>query len=323
MKRPWAWPWELRRAGVIGLNGRNRTLVLRENRRHLYPLVDDKLRCKQLLLDHGLAVPPLLGVLRSSHDLKHFPEMVEAARAPHGFVIKPSRGSGGKGILVIARRAADGGWVRVDGRRIRNSQLHFQVENIHGGLFSLAGQRDVAMVEGRVRCVPALDKWSSGGVPDLRVVVYRNIPILAMLRVATDSSGGRANLHQGAIGIGIDLAGGRALHAVQKGHAVSRHPDSELEFAELEIPDWQRLLVLAAHAAELTGLNYLGVDIMVDVDAGPLVVELNARPGLAIQLANGCGLRWRTEAVRLEADGLRGSSPEDRVAWAQRRFGTG
>jgi hypothetical protein len=42
--------------------------------------------------------------------------------------------------------------------------------------------------------------------------------------------------------------------------------------------------------AEAVGLGYLGVDIVVDAAAGPLLLEANARPGLAIQTANGLGL---------------------------------
>ena len=44
-------------------------------------------------------------------------------------------------------------------------------------------------------------------------------------------------------------------------------------------------------------MGYLGVDIVLDRKQGPMLLEANARPGLAIQIANGQGLIPRFEAV--------------------------
>ena len=38
------------------------------------------------------------------------------------------------------------------------------------------------------------------------------------------------------------------------------------------------------------GMGYVGVDFMADENVGPVMLEANARPGLAIQLANGKGI---------------------------------
>ena len=43
-------------------------------------------------------------------------------------------------------------------------------------------------------------------------------------------------------------------------------------------------------ARDLAPLGYLGVDIVLDRELGPMMLELNARPGLAIQIANNQGL---------------------------------
>ena len=59
----------------------------------------------------------------------------------------------------------------------------------------------------------------------------------------------------------------------------------------------ERVLEIAVAAADETGLGYLGADVVTDALGGPMILELNARPGLAIQLANGAGLRPRLEAV--------------------------
>lgn len=56
------------------------------------------------------------------------------------------------------------------------------------------------------------------------------------------------------------------------------------------------MLLMAAEAIEMTGLGYLGADFVLDKERGPVLLELNARPGLAIQIANRSGLRRRLVA---------------------------
>jgi len=135
------------------------------------------------------------------------------------------------------------------------------------------------------------------GVPDIRVLVYRGVPVMAMLRLPTQLSDGRANLHQGAVGVGIALATGHTTFAVCKDRRVSEHPDYGTPLGGLVIPGWDNLMELAARCYEVAPLGYLGVDIVLDAELGPLVLELNARPGLAIQIANGEGLKHRLDRV--------------------------
>ncbi len=165
------------------------------------------------------------------------------------------------------------------------------------GLYSLAGQRDRVVVEYYVRCDPELAKISYRGVPDIRMIVFRGFPLMAMIRLPTHLSDGRANLHQGAVGVGIDLATGETLQGVQEDRRIDEHPDTGHPLAGIFMPAWDQILEMAARCFEMTGLGYLGVDIVVDRDLGPLILELNARPGLAIQIANGSGLRHRLQAV--------------------------
>ncbi len=58
-----------------------------------------------------------------------------------------------------------------------------------------------------------------------------------------------------------------------------------------------KLLALSSRCYELTGLVYQGVDIVLDKDKGPMILELNARPGLNIQLANQSGLLHRLKLI--------------------------
>ncbi|MDX5335526.1 MAG: alpha-L-glutamate ligase-like protein, partial [Marinobacter sp.] len=68
-----------------------------------------------------------------------------------------------------------------------------------------------------------------------------------------------------------------------------------------------------------TGLGYMGVDLVVDAYKGPLLLELNARPGLAIQMANGEGLLPRLRNI--EALKRPHFSPRERVQYAMGAFG--
>src|SRR5205823_2388245 len=156
--------------------------------------------------------------------------------------------------------------------------------------YSLGGRPDVALVQQRVRPHPAFAAVSHRGVPDVRVIVYRGEPAMAMLRLPTRESGGRANLHQGGIGAGVDLATGRTGRAVQRDRVVARHPDTGRPLLGVRVPSWGRVLEIARRVAAEVGLGYLGVDLVIDRDRGPLLLEANARPGLAIQTANGRGL---------------------------------
>lgn len=275
------------------MNRRNCDVIAPGNPRHLYPSVDNKLKTKILAENAGISVPKLLGTVRYQHDVSELEKLLEKEQ---NFVIKPSQGSGGKGILVITERDHDL-FFKSSGDMVNHSDLERHVSNILSGLYSLGGKTDVAMIEALVRFDPVFANYSYEGVPDIRVVVYKGYPVMAMLRLATHDSDGKANLHQGAVGVGIDLGTGRALRAVQYGRPVSRHPDTRAELDQIAIPHWDRMLPLAAACYDITRLGYLGVDIVLDRELGPMIIELNARPGLAIQVANGAGLVPRLEKI--------------------------
>lgn len=283
----------LRQLGIVGMNERNARYIHPHNPRKLFPLVDDKLRSKKLAEQAGIAVPGLLGVVETNYQARRIDRLL----AGHDeFVIKPTAGSGGNGILVITGRVGRY-FRRSNGALVSPAQISHHITNILSGMHSLAGQPDRAMIEERVHFDPRFDRIAYQGVPDIRVVVYRGIPAMAMIRLPTRASDGKANLHLGGVGVGIDIACGRTIGAVCRNRPLRHHPDTLESLIGLEIPGWEQLLVLAARCQSLCGLGYLGVDLVLDARHGPLVLELNARPGLAVQLANQKGLRQRLDAI--------------------------
>ena len=289
-------------SGVLGINARNCNYILRHNPRRLYPLVDDKLATKRLAITAGLPVPELYGVIASHRDVRELPKLVAGHR---DFVIKPAHGSGGDGILVVSARVRDGSAYRlVDGTIMDGDDMAHHLSNIISGQYSLGGHRDVALIEYCVKFDPIFSECAYRGIPDIRVIVFRGYPVMAMLRLPTRKSPGKANLHQGAVGAGLDLATGETTSAVIGNSVITEHPDTGAVIAGRQIPRWPYLLDFAARCRELTGLGYLGVDIVLDRDKGPMLLELNVRPGLNIQIANRCGLRDRLRIIEAQSDGV-------------------
>jgi len=297
--------------GVLGLNERNCEFIMQYNPRRLYPLVDDKLATKRLAVPAGLPVPELYGVIGSHREVRDLPRIVEGHR---DFVVKPAQGSGGDGILVVSARVKDRNVYRlVDGTILGEGDIEHHLSNIISGQYSLGGHRDVALVEYCVKFDSTFAEHAFRGVPDIRIIVFRGYPVMGMVRLPTRRSHGKANLHQGAVGAGIDLATGQTTHGVIGNSPVTEHPDTGALIAGLQIPQWEYLLQFAARCHDLTGLGYLGVDIVLDRDKGPMLLELNARPGLNIQIANRCGLRPRLALVNPRPAG---APVEERVAFA-------
>ena len=310
----WISPRRLKKLGMLNMNRRNVDYIARYNDRTSYPLVDNKLKTKLAVSEYGVKTPKLLQVVRQQHEISHFREMAEDLA---GFAIKPAKGSGGKGITVITGRDGDD-FIKASSARISVAMLERHLTNILAGLYSLAGTPDVAIVENLVQSSPALAKYSFQGVPDIRIVVFQGYPVMAMLRLATTASDGKANLHQGAVGVGLDIGSGQSLNAVQFNRPITLHPDTGLALENIQIEDWENMLEMAARCYEATGLGYMGVDLVVDANEGPLLLELNARPGLAIQMANGCGLLPRLNAI--ESLKRPHFSPRERALFAMESF---
>ncbi len=288
----------LRELGILGMNRRNAACILDHNPRSLFPLVDDKLRMRDLCVQIGVPSPAVHAAI-TAHSMLH--QLKERLAGHDDFVIKPNRGSAGRGVLVIVGRDGEQ-FVRHNGERLRLEQLRQHVSDILSGMYSLGGRPDQAMVQYRVKLHPVFEPVAYKGIPDVRVVLYRNQPAMAMLRLPTRESNGRANLHQGGIGTGIDLDTGRTNHAVQHNRFVERHPDTNIPVVGLRVPYWEDVLDMSRRVAEAVGLGYIGVDIIIDAQHGPMLLEANARPGLAIQIANARGLLPRLEEIDADAE---------------------
>lgn len=311
----WKLYHRLRQKGVLSINQRNSDFVLRYNQRKLYPLVDDKLKTKRLALLANIAVPPLYTLIETEHQIKKITDILEPYT---DFVIKPARGAGGDGIIVITDKVF-GRYRQINGRLLTTQEISYHLSCLLSGAYSLGGHADYALIERRIVVDPVFATVSHEGVPDIRIITLLGYPAMAMVRLPTRLSGGKANLHQGAIGVGINMSNGLTLGGVFHNDAIDYHPDTMNPIVAIQVPCWDKILEIAASCYELTGLGYLGVDIVLDKELGPVMLELNARPGLNIQIANREGglRRYRTIEARAR---LGRESISDRVLFSKHQF---
>ena len=280
-------PWSYKEAGILGINGRNRDYIIPNNPRHLYPLVDDKIETKRLAIAAGIQTPEMYGIIDNLYDINKLRGLVEGKGS---FVVKPARGSGGGGITLIAGLTPTG-YRKMNGTLMSESEMRYYLSNIISGMYAMTGNSDRVILEYTVKFDPMFADIAYQGVPDIRVVLYKGVPAMAMLRLPTFSSRGKANLHQGGIGVGVRLDSGRTFKAFLKGNFIEAHPDTGAPLTGVQLPFWSDLISIATRLGKNSPLQYIGVDLTIDAKKGPLVLEFNARPGLEIQNANREGLQ--------------------------------
>jgi len=276
------------------MNARNLDFIRPGGSKRAKNLVDDKLRTKQMLKKAGLPVAKRIAVIRNRSQFYNF----DWDSLPPSFVLKPNRGLGGEGIMVTFGQKKNGKWVLPLDKDADVSDIQLRVSNILDGDYSITSTPDVAFFEERIKIHPTFKLYSYKGVPDVRIIVYNKVPIMAMLRLPTKGSNGKANLHAGGIGVGIDIKTGITTHALQRNKMIEVIPEKKFPIRGIQIPYWNQMLEIAIESQIASGLNYVGVDIAVDREHGPIILELNARPGLSIQVANLAPLKDRLLRVK-------------------------
>ena len=277
---------------VLGMNARNFLYIRPFNKPSAKHVADDKLVTKKILLENGIPTPTLLATFYTRKDVRNF----DWDLPENGFVIKPARGYGGSGIIAI-KSWRNGVGITVSSQEITIKDLESHIFDILDGAFSLQYEPDKAFIEERVIQSSFFKKIVPVGLADIRVVVFRHIPVMAMLRIPTLQSFGKANLHLGALAVGIDIATGITTNATSKSQLIYFFPQSKKKTAGIKLPYWNDILLLASQTQAIVGLGFVGVDLVIDDKKGPVILEVNARPGLKIQNANLASLRTRLERI--------------------------
>ncbi len=298
--------------GVLGLNARNLLYIKPFNPRKAVAFADDKLKTKAFLSARGVPVARMYARIENVRQLREF----DFASLPDECVLKPNYGFGGEGILVLRGRDKNGDFLVQGKRPITRQQMLEHIEDILDGKFSVNGLPDTAFFEKILVSDDGFALFRPAGLPDIRIIVFNLVPVMAMLRIPTAQSGGKANVHLGGIGIGIDIANGKTTHAVQYNRLIDELPHGGKPSGHA-IPYWEEMLLVASRIQYITNIGYLAVDLTVDEEQGPVLLEVNARAGLMVQVANLAPLRSRLERVT----GLKVATPERGVRIAQDLFG--
>ena len=300
---------------ILGINARNITYLRPSNSLRAIRIADNKLLAKKILAKNGLPVLQTYAVIKTIDELNQF----DWISLPSTFTLKPNKGLGGEGILVIygKKKKPPYSWVKADKKLVAEKDLENHVLNILEGNFSRTNLSDIAFFEERIKLLKLFKPYSYRGIPDIRVIVYNSVPVMAELRLPTRESGGKANLHLGGIGVGIDMGTGITTTAIQNDKIIEYIPKTRLSLRGIQIPEWEEILQLAINAQKITKIGFLGIDIVIDREKGPIILELNARPGLSIQIANLSPLNERLQRVK----GLEVKTVKKGVKLAQDLFG--
>ena len=279
-----------RASGILGINARNLSYIGRYNSRADKKFADNKIFTKNYLSSRGLGVAKVFVVLKDYKELKNF----NPKSLPDSFVIKPNRGYGGEGILIIVERK-DNKFLDINNKEYSWEDLFRHMLSILDGKYAISGLKDEIIVEERLITHEYFKNFVESGLPDIRIIVFNYVPVIAMLRLPTPESNGKANLHLGAIGVGIDIATGRATHAVYHNKFINKLPNGE-KVKDIKLPGWEQMLLLAARAQHVSQIGFLAVDLAFTT-IGPKILELNARAGLGVQIANQVPLKHRLKKV--------------------------
>ena len=271
--------------GVVGLNRRNIELIYPHNQRKHYTFADDKVKAKMILHKNDIACAKTYAVIERISEIK---TTWSTLQNHNTLVIKPAKGCGGDGIKIL-KKGKQGKW-ESSGNTMTDAQIFQHITSIISGLFSMASN-DVCLIEECIVPHPFFAEIYDEGVPDFRIITLKGKPLMAMLRMPTSKSDGKANLHQKGVGIGVDMKNGTLTQVYDGKRYSDHHPDNEAGVNGKKIPYWFTMLQLAKKTAQAFPLDYLGIDLVIDKIKGPQIMEVNVRPGLGIQLVNKCGLK--------------------------------
>ena len=281
---------------ILGMNRRN-ALIQRYNSREAIKGVNQKFRTKERLAAAGVPVPKTIALIQDEEELANlcFDEL------PDAFALKPDRGRRGEGVILVDGRTHDG-WKQLSGKTLTHEMLTRHLHRILQGELSLDSTiSDAALFEPLIRTHPAFARLVPVGLPDIRIICLRDVPLMAMTRLPTLESGGRANLHQGAVGAAIDFKNGQIFRAMLGDQEIEYHPSTDQLLVGECIPHWEDAVRAARRCSAALDLGYIGVDIVIDANEGAQVLECNAYPGLEIQNVNGAGLAARLDMVERRA----------------------
>jgi len=298
---------------ILWINARNLKYIKPYNEKKLIKLADSKLRTKFFLKELDIPFPYLFDILKSRKQLSKYDWSYLKWK---DFVVKPNKGSKGKGILLCYIVSED--IINVNGKNILIDDFEKLVLDILDGKYSMTLGGDTAIIEEKV--MPSKEFWHfcEFGLADIRIISFNLVPIMAMLRYPTKESGGKANIAQWWVGFGIDIATWEII-SMYKGRTIYKNefPKDYKDFKWKKIMYWDDMLLYSSQIQYFTNIWYLWLDWVITND-GPSLLEINARAGMEIQLVSWEALEKRLRKIKW----LKVSSPAKWVEISKSIFST-
>lgn len=269
---------------VLSINQRNVEYIYNWNPRRYFQIADDKALTKTILSELKIPAPETIALIKYMGDINEKWKIVKEFTS---FAIKPAHGKAGGGILVLDKKGER--WTSPSGSIYDDRAIKKHIADIIFGNYS-NGVSDTALVEEKINQHKIFSNIYPSGVADIRIIIFKGNIIMAMCRIPTNESNGKANLHQGALGVGIDITSGKLQQGYNYKQYMDKHPDTGFKFSGIPILYWSSIIRMSKKIACNLPLKYLGVDIILDHKKGPMVMEINVRPGLEIQNVNKQGL---------------------------------
>ncbi len=278
--------------GLLWQNARNLQYIKKGNFSISRKMADSKLKTKEFLSNKWVSVPETLLIIRKHKEINK--EIIEKLEVP--FVVKPNNGYWWKWILVFDKKDSLWNFITNTWEVYSRERLFTHLGYILDWFFSLSWLRDRVLIERKIVLDSQIDLLWKYGLPDIRVIVYNMVPVMAMFRVPTKESWGKANIHAWACWVWIDIWTWKLTFISKWGKLVKAIPWI-WDVRWIKLPFWDKVLNLAVSVQKHTKIGFLWCDIVLDKDFGPILLEMNVRPGLEIQVINLSPLKTRLEKV--------------------------
>ncbi len=277
---------------LLWQNARNLNYIKEYNTKFARKLADSKLKTKDFLKSKWVSVPETLFILTKHEEVND--SIFEKLIPP--FVVKPNGWFWGKGILIFNKIDSTWNYITNNEEVYSKKKLLEHLWDIIDWFYSLSGNRDKVIIEKKIELDEEIELLGKYGLPDLRVIVFNMVPVMAMLRVPTEESNWKANLHAWACGVWIDIWTWKLTYISHYSKIVKSIPGI-WDIRWIKIPAWDKVLNLSVKVQQVTKIGYIWCDIVLDKRDWPLLLEMNIRPGLEVQIANLAPLKDRLERV--------------------------
>ena len=171
-------------SNILGLNARSQLFAYKYNSARGKKIADSKLLTAIILKKAKVPRPKIFKILRDPKTVLEF----DWSTLPDKFALKPSKGLGGEGIIVVKMKLKNGGWLTTQKKRVTIDDFKLHTLDILEGAYSMGNVPDVALIQEYVGRAKVFRRWAYRGTPDIRVIVFNKVPVMAMLRLPTKES---------------------------------------------------------------------------------------------------------------------------------------